>query len=131
MDRGPVKQDHLCGGRAGERQRDLTESLKFLDVPGICAACPAECPLSAALQIEIAEILIIEESAPALVLPEAPFPPVDPMPKAVPDGTFRVPVSLKRGGIDLDLPAGTARVRTGASGTAEFFIIVRYCILHV
>ena len=56
--RSAVKQDQLRGCRTGERQGNLPESLKFLDMPGRSAACLAECLFSCALLIEVTAMCV-------------------------------------------------------------------------
>ena len=96
----------------------------------VSAARTAECLLASAFQIKVAEIVLIQESAPAVILAETAFLPVDLILKAASQRSFGLPVFSQRSWINLDLPSGAAGVRAFCGDTSEFFIIMGYCILH-
>ena len=100
-------------------------------MPGIGAACPAECFFPASFQIEIAEPVIIQKGTSAAVLSETLVFPVDFIFQTAADEPPGFSVSLQRGGINLDLPSRTAGIWTGSARAAESFIIMWECIMHV
>ena len=130
-DRLPAVQDQIRGSRAGEGERDLPQPFEFFDMSRIGAACPAERPLAATLQIKVAEIVFVQERASSGILAESSLFPVDLVFQAVSKRTFGLSVFFQGERINLDLPSRTACVRTFSGDACEFFIIMRYCILHV
>ena len=77
----------------------------------VSAARPAERPRASAFQIKVAEIILIQESAPAIILTKTAFLPVDLILKTVSKRSFDLSVFSQRSGIDLDLPPCAAGVR--------------------